>query len=223
LETGYDILFFWVARMILMSSALMGEVPFREVYLHGLVRDAKGRKMSKSLGNGIDPLEMADKYGADATRLSLIIGASAGNDLKLSEDRIRGYRNFSTKIWNIARFIQINKPASLLDDSFPGNRVEVTALNEIKNSVTKHIERFEFHLAGETLYHYIWHELADKIIETEKKSLRDGSDAEKATSYALLEHLLLESLKMLHPFMPFITEEIYQIFRPGRILMVERW
>ena len=109
METGYDILFFWVARMVLMSAALIGDVPFRKVYLHGLVRDAKGRKMSKSLGNGIDPLTMAEKYGADATRLSLIIGAAPGNDIKLSEDRIRGYRNFSTKIWNIARFIQMNK------------------------------------------------------------------------------------------------------------------
>ena len=110
LETGYDIIFFWVARMILMSEVLMGEAPFKRVYLHGLVRDDKGRKMSKSLGNIIDPLTMADKYGADATRLSLVIGAAAGNDIKLSEDRIRGYRNFSTKIWNIARFIQMNKP-----------------------------------------------------------------------------------------------------------------
>jgi valyl-tRNA synthetase len=227
LETGYDILFVWVARMILMSSALMGEVPFREVYLHGLVRDAKGRKMSKSLGNGIDPLEMADKYGADATRLSLIIGASAGNDLKLSEDRIRGYRNFSTKIWNIARFIQMNKPAAesslKIDEKKLAEHEYTKEFVALKNEVTAHIETFEFHLAGEKLYHYIWHTLADKIIEAEKKSLRDGSDEEKAMSYVLLESLLLESLKALHPFMPFITEEIYQIFRPGRMLMVERW
>ena len=109
METGYDIIFFWVARMILMSTCLMGDVPFRKVYLHGLVRDDKGRKMSKSIGNIIDPLTMADKYGADATRLSLVIGAAPGNDIKLSEDRVRGYRNFSTKIWNIARFIEMNK------------------------------------------------------------------------------------------------------------------
>jgi len=225
LETGYDIIFFWVARMILMSTALMGEVPFRKVYLHGLVRDEKSRKMSKSLGNGIDPLEMADKYGADATRLSLIIGASAGNDLKLSEDRIRGYRNFSTKIWNIARFIEMNKPGNTAGDARGRitNRNEVKELATLKEEVTAHIEAFEFHLAGEKLYHYVWHTLADKIVETEKKNLRDGDDGQKKESYALLEYLLLESLKMLHPFMPFVTEEIYGIFRPGKMLIVEHW
>ena len=220
LETGYDILFFWVARMILMSAALTGAVPFKRVYLHGLVRDAKGRKMSKSLGNGIDPLEMADAYGADATRLSLIIGASAGSDIKLSEDRIRGYRNFSTKIWNIARFIQMNKPATGYDAAGAAGTVALTGeyqeLENLKHEITKHIDDFEFHLAGEKLYHYVWHTLADKIVEAQKGRLRDGSEAEKLQSYALLEALLLGSLKMLHPFMPFITEEIYQIFRRAR-------
>jgi valyl-tRNA synthetase len=224
METGYDILFFWVARMILMSTALMGCVPFRKVYLHGLVRDAQGRKMSKSLGNGIDPLLMAEKYGADATRLSLIIGASAGNDLRLSEDRIRGYRNFSTKIWNVARFVLMNKPAELRGTKMHAEkRGEVKELEALKKEVTAHIENFEFHLAGEKLYHYTWHTLADKIVETEKTRLKDGTDAEKAESYALLEHLLLESLKMLHPLIPFVTEEIYGIFRPGMILMAEKW
>jgi valyl-tRNA synthetase len=227
LETGYDILPFWVARMILMSTCLMGEVPFHHVYFHGLVRDAKGQKMSKSKGNGIDPLEMADKYGADATRLSLIIGASAGNDVRLSEDRIRGYRNFSTKIWNIARFIGMNKPADFAATSAIATtiaqREEFKEIEALKIEVTAHIENFEFHLAGEKLYHYVWHTLADKIVETEKGKLHDGSDAEKAESYALLEYLLLSSLTMLHPFMPFITEEIYQIFRPGTMLMTEHW
>ncbi len=223
LETGYDIIFFWVARMILMSEVLMGGIPFRRVYLHGLVRDDKGRKMSKSLGNIIDPLTMADKYGADATRLSLIIGSSAGNDLKLSEDRIRGYRNFSTKLWNIARFIQMNKPEGELGASTADGHVYIKELNDVKNAVTAHIENFEFHLAGEKLYHYVWHRLADEIIEQEKTVLRDGTPEEKAERYALLTSLLLGSLKMLHPFMPFITEEIWQIFRPGTMLMVERW
>ena len=226
LETGYDILFFWVARMILMATALTGEVPFRRVYLHGLVRDDKGRKMSKSLGNIIDPLTMADKYGADATRLSLIIGAAAGNDLKLSEDRVRGYRNFSTKLWNIARFIQMNKPEgdiSLSDVASLQTRPEIKELEGIKSEVTAHIENFEFHLAGEKLYHYVWHRFADEIIEQEKAALHDGTPGEKARSHAFLESLLLGSLKMLHPFVPFITEEIYGIFRPGKILMIERW
>ena len=228
LETGYDILFFWVARMILMSEVLMGGAPFKRVYLHGLVRDDKGRKMSKSLGNIIDPLTMADKYGADATRLSLVIGAAAGNDIKLSEDRIRGYRNFSTKLWNIARFINMNKPADFENEKTTAEaaiatREEIKELDTLKLEVTKYIDNFEFHLAGEKLYHYTWHRLADEIIEQEKKTLADGTDAEKAESYALLEHLLLGSLTMLHPFMPFITEEIYQIFRPGKMLMVEKW
>jgi len=226
LETGYDIIFFWVSRMILMSVCLMDQAPFKRVYLHGLVRDDKGRKMSKSIGNIIDPLTMADKYGADATRLSLVIGASAGNDIKLSEDRVRGYRNFSTKLWNIARFVHLNKPAQFDEAAaraaVPG-REEIQELEALKLEVTKHIDDFEFHLAAEKLYHYAWHTLADKIIEVEKKKLADGTDAEKAESYALLEQLLLGSLAMLHPFMPFVTEEIYGIFRPGRMLMVEKW
>ena len=229
LETGYDIIFFWVARMILMSEVLMNDIPFRQVYLHGLVHDDQGRKMSKSLGNIIDPLTMIDKYGADATRLSLVIGASAGNDIKLSEDRIRGYRNFSTKLWNIARFIHMNQPKDFNNEAPAfavaaiAARAEIKELEELKLEVTKHIEDFEFHLAGEKLYHYVWNTLANKIIEAEKKKLSDGSDTEKWESYALLEHLLLGSLTLFHPFIPFITEEIYQIFRPGKILMVEKW
>ncbi len=227
MEPGYDILLFWVARMILMSAALTGEVPFRRVYLHGLVRDDKGRKMSKSLGNIIDPLTMADKYGADATRLSLIIGAAAGNDLKLSEDRVRGYRNFSTKLWNIARFIQMNQPEGYdpraMAASAVAARAESKELATLREEVTSHIENFEFHLAGEKLYHYAWHRLADEIIESQKPALHDGTPEEKTAAYALLELLLLGTLTMLHPFMPFITEEIYGIFRPGATLMVARW
>jgi valyl-tRNA synthetase len=229
LETGYDIIFFWVARMILMSEVLMGEAPFKRVYLHGLVRDDKGRKMSKSLGNIIDPLTMADKYGADATRLSLVIGAAAGNDIKLSEDRVRGYRNFSTKLWNIARFIQMNMPMGGVDKdaaekiAILANHTEIKEFTELKNEVTTHIDNFEFHLAGEKLYHYVWHRLADEIIEEQKSVLQNGTITEKIASYAVLETLLLDSLKMLHPFMPFITEELWQIFRPGTMLMVERW
>ncbi len=223
LETGYDIIFFWVARMILMSEALMGDIPFRRVYLHGLVRDDKGRKMSKSLGNIIDPLTMADKYGADATRLSLIIGTSAGNDIKISEDRIRGYRNFSTKIWNVARFIRMNAPAVSTPGISFAHRPEMKEWEVLRQTVTAHIEHFEFHLAGEKLYHYVWHRLADEIVEQEKAVLRDGTPEEKAESSALLTALLLGSLKMLHPFMPFITEEIWQIFSPGTVLMTERW
>jgi valyl-tRNA synthetase len=225
LETGYDILFFWVARMILMSTVIMDDIPFRKVYLHGLVRDTKGRKMSKSLNNGIDPLEMADKYGADATRLSLVIGASAGNDIKLSEDRIRGYRNFATKIWNAARFVLMNKsetePQSI--ELSPERLAYLEEFSIIKKEITAHIEAFEFHLASEKAYHYFWHTFADKIIEAEKDTLKSSDETQKQQAYSVLKQILVESLKMLHPFMPFVTEEIYQKVNPGHILMVERW
>jgi len=224
LETGYDILFFWVARMILMSTCIIGDIPFRKVYLHGLVRDDKGRKMSKSLGNIIDPLTMAEKYGADATRLSLVIGAAAGNDIRLSEDRVRGYRNFSTKIWNVARFIAMNRATSNLQPATSEiHQKYLEEFESLKSEITDHIENFEFHLAAEKLYHYLWHTFADKIIEAEKENLRNGTEAQKAGSYAVLEHLFLESMKLLHPFMPFVTEAVYQKFRPGKILMIEKW
>jgi len=176
--------------------------------------------MSKSKGNVINPMQLTEKYGTDALRIALVIGNTPGTSLSLSEDRIRGYRNFSTKIWNIARFIQINKPEHFDSDI---NTKEIKELESLKAEVTKHIDDFEFHLAGEKLYHYIWHRLADEIVEQEKSALHDGTPEEKARSYALLEHLLLGSLTMLHPFMPFITEEVYQIFRPGTMLMIERW
>jgi len=226
LETGYDIIFFWVARMILMSTYLMGEVPFKKVYLHGLVRDMQGRKMSKTLGNGIDPLEMADKYGADAARLSLIIGAGPGNDMKLSEDKIRGYRNFATKIWNAARFVMMSKKSEFEKAKVtlsPADKKDLAQLKKIKTEVTKHLEKYEFHLAGEKLYHYFWHEFADEIIESSKPRLSSKNQKDAAAAYSKLETILKESLKMLHPFIPFVTEEIWQKLKPGELLMVERW
>ncbi|MBI1960798.1 MAG: valine--tRNA ligase, partial [Candidatus Liptonbacteria bacterium] len=162
LETGYDILFFWVARMILMTTYLLDDIPFKTVYLHGLVRDEKGRKMSKSIGNVIDPLDMIGKYGADATRLSLVIGAAPGTDIKLSEDRVRGYRNFGTKIWNVARFVLMHTPegydpASARRGETDDDRRRLAELDAVKNEVAAHYEAFQFHLAGEKAYHYFWH------------------------------------------------------------------
>ena len=228
---GYEILFFWVARMILMSGVLLSEIPFRTVYLHGIVRDSKGEKFSKSKGNGIDPLELADTYGADALRMGLIVGAAPGNDVKFDEQRVKGYRNFATKIWNIARFIEMNRPeGAAADNATDGGGAHSHSEHEyikefaaLKTEVTAHLDAYDFHLAAEKIYHYIWHTLADKIIEAEKSKLHNGNAEEKRTSYALLEYLLLESLKLLHPFMPFITEEVYGIFRPGKMLMVEPW
>jgi valyl-tRNA synthetase len=212
LETGYDILFFWVARMILMTTYLLGDIPFKTVYLHGLVRDAKGRKMSKSLGNIIDPLDMIEKYGADATRLSLVIGAAPGNDLKLSEDKVRGYKNFANKIWNATRFVLEQteghvKGASPLSPQDERMRKE---FSDIAADITGDIEHFRYSLAGEKLYHYFWHTFADKIIEETKVRIREGgSDASSARE--LLVCLLSQQIIMLHPFMPFVTEALWSL------------
>ena len=229
LETAYEILFFWVARMILMSTYLLGEIPFHAVYLHGLVRDEQGRKMSKSLGNSIDPVDMINLYGADAVRMSLIIGAAPGSDSKTSQDKIRGYRNFTTKIWNASRFVLMN-----YDDTLKG-KIEYSAsdkrnlkkLEEIKNGVTKYIKEYKFHQAGELIYQYFWHTFADKIIEESKERLRSEDKAERIASQAVLMAILKESLKMLHPFMPYITESIWSIAPKEKgetnLLMVQKW
>ncbi|RJP43604.1 valine--tRNA ligase [Candidatus Parcubacteria bacterium] len=239
METGYDILFFWVARMIMMGLYRTGKVPFKTVYLHGLVRDKDRQKMSKSKGNVIDPLGVAETYGTDALRMALVVGNTAGNDILISEDKIRGYRNFATKIWNVARFILMNKPAGERGQNADRHRriplaredqKNLRELNIIKKKIAKHIERFEFHLAAENLYHYIWHTFADKIVENYK--LRLKSETGQQAAYQTLETILLESLTMLHPFMPFVTEEIYQKFlsaeartkgRPGEMLMTKQW
>jgi valyl-tRNA synthetase len=238
LETGYDILFFWVARMVLMAGCLLGEVPFKHVYLHGLVRDGKGRKMSKSLDNNIDPLDMIAKYGADATRLSLIIGTGPGNDMKLSEDKVKGYKNFGNKLWNITRFVlsaaageryQLSSvPAIAHDPDFKDwttmDVANMKGLDDLIAEITPEMDDYKFYLVGEKLYHYAWHEFADKIIE-ESKPILNGEDARERTSRVqFLLHTLTTVLKALHPFMPYVTEEIWQEMHNGeRMLMVEAW
>ncbi len=232
LETGYDILFFWVARMILMSTFNLGQVPFKNVYLHGLVRDNKGRKMSKSLGNIIDPLDMITKFGADATRLSLIVGAAPGNDVPLSEDKVRGYKHFANKLWNVSRFIltsladaEIQKPNTL-----PERDSQILeGLNAIVKEVTGDIEKYHLYLAAEKAYHYVWGELADVILE-ESKPIINGSDATlKAARQYVLQECLITVLKLLHPFMPFVTEAIWENLPPSvrkgeqEMLMVAKW
>ncbi|EKD33146.1 MAG: hypothetical protein ACD_76C00085G0009 [uncultured bacterium] len=225
LETGYDILFFWVARMILMSTYALGEVPFKTVYLHGLIRDDQGRKMSKSLGNIINPLDMIEKYGADATRLSLVIGASAGNDQKLSDEKIAQYRNFTNKLWNIARFIlgSIDKiePIKKVKAKTLADQWILERLDETAGEATKRLENFEFSGAGELLRDFTWSEFADWYLEIAKiqlanPSLRDNTD--KILLFAL-ERLLV----LWHPFMPFVTEEIWKQFDSGELLMVHEW
>ena len=231
LETGYDIIFFWVARMILMSGFFLGEVPFRRVYLHGLVRDAKGRKMSKSLGNIIDPLEMIEKYGADATRLSLIIGAAPGNDIKLSEDRVRGYKHFANKIWNIARFVLENTDGPVRSDLTGSDEKLLEEARAIAREVSEHLDVFRLDLAADAVYHYVWHRFADEILEESKEIIRADDGRPSSTSHSspsdarpsesrtgqaaasrryTLYVILYTSLKLLHPFMPFVTEAIWR-------------
>lgn len=228
LETGYDILFFWVARMILMSGYLLGDIPFKTVYLHGLVRDEKGRKMSKSLGNIIDPLDMIEKYGGDATRLSLIIGAAVGNDLRLSEEKVRGYKHFANKIWNIARFILSNtkgfdiskKPTLEARD-----KKHLNELHKVVAEVTGHIESYRLDLAADNVYHYVWHTFADTILEESKTALNGKDEKERLSAQWMLYEIFTASVKMLHPFMPFVTEAIWSYLphKEQTLLMVEEW
>jgi valyl-tRNA synthetase len=226
LETGYDIIFFWVARMILMSGFLVGQVPFRHVYLHGLVRDGQGRKMSKSLGNIIDPLEMAEKYGADATRLSLIFGVQIGNDQKLSEDRIRGFKNFANKVWNITRFVLEN--TSELDENatlVEADTELIREANRIAQNVTDHIESFRLDIAADTVYHYVWDRFAAEILEESKPIFKGEDETAKKSRERALYEILTISIRLLHPMMPFVTETIWQHLphKSSDQLMVAKW
>lgn len=234
LETGHDILFFWIARMILMSQYLLGEVPFENVYLHGMVRTADGKKMSKSLGEkAIDPLDIIAKYGNDALRMAMVIGNTPGNDLKLNENDIRGYGKFTNKVWNASRFVFeqtqgldiSNMPK--LDEEDAKSKEELEAL---LSEISKEMAQFRFSIVAEKLYHYFWHTFADVIIERSKNKILDkefnkieGPSAESAK--ALLYSQLTTLLKALHPFMPFVTEEIWSMMPQTNknLLMVEKW
>ena len=228
LETGYDILFFWVARMVLMTGFCAGQVPFKHVYLHGLVRDGQGRKMSKSLGNIIDPLDMIAKYGADATRLSLIIGAQPGNDLKLSEDRVRGYKHFANKLWNITRFVLENRELTITDAVAPRTDADAVLIEEARAliaNVTQNIEKFRLDLAADALYHYTWDRFAAEILEESKPIVKGDDAALRQSRTATLYEILTMILRALHPFMPFVTEAIWQKLpqKDAEVLMITRW
>jgi valyl-tRNA synthetase len=220
IETGYDILFFWISRMIMMSLELTGKPPFKTVYLHGLVRDEQNRKMSKSLGNALDPLEVASKYGTDAVRMSLVVGTTAGNDSKTGESKIKGYRNFSNKLWNIARFITTNLEISNFQFPTSGkfseyqlsnqDKKDLKRLNEIIKKTTKYLDSFKFSQAGELLYEYTWHEFADKIIEESKPRINGDNKDDRIAVLFKLYKILETILKLLHPFVPFVTEAIWQ-------------
>jgi valyl-tRNA synthetase len=214
LVTGYDIIFFWVARMIFSSCEQMHAEPFKTVLIHGLVRDAQGRKMSKSLGNGIDPLEIVEQYGADALRFTLATGNAPGNDMRFSTEKVEASRNFANKIWNAARFILMN-----IDDSEPAPHVPdelaiedkwiISKLNTLAKEVSNNIDNYELGIAVQKLYDFIWDCFCDWYIEIAKIRLQQGDEGAK-NARAVLVYVLSNALKLLHPFMPFITEEIYQ-------------
>ncbi len=220
METGYDIIFFWVARMILMSTYLLGQTPFETVYLHGLVKDAKGKKMSKSLGNVIDPLDVCTKYGTDAVRLSLLIGMTPGNDTNLSIQKIENYRNFANKLWNISRFILLQVKEPKVDVKEPkaetlADQWLLSRLHDLIDQTTDDIENYRFSIAGEKLRDFTWNELADWYLEIAKIE-GDKSD--------ILNYTLNTVLKLWHPFMPFVTETLWQeMYDKDNLLMVEKW
>jgi len=221
MDTMWDILFFWVARMIMLGIYKTGEIPFKTVYLHSRVTDAKGQKMSKSKGNVINPIEMIDKYGADALRLSLIFGTSAGTDLRMSEDKIRGFRNFTNKLWNIARFIKINEEniAPKKEKLQPEDQEMIKKLNILITKTTKDLESYNFSQSSQDLYQFVWHELADKYLENIKTRL---ANKDKAALWTLTE-VFTTSLKLLHPLIPFITEILWQQLGNKEKLITSSW
>ena len=226
LVTGYDIIFFWVARMIFSGLEHTGKIPFNTVLFHGLVRDAQGRKMSKSLGNGIDPLEIIDQYGADALRFTLATGNTPGNDMRFSDEKVIASRNFANKIWNASRFVLMNLKDEQMDLSLPLDKLAIedkwvlSKFNKLVREVTDNLEKFELGIAVSKLYDFIWDVFCDWYVELVKSRLwEDGAEAEVARQ--VLVYVLSNTLKLLHPFMPFITEEIWQALpHEGESIMV---
>jgi len=215
---GYEILFFWVARMILFSGVLLGEIPFKTVYLHGMVRDKNGNKFSKSAGNGVDPIDVINEYGSDAMRMALIVGVGPGSDSKFDLNKVKAYKHFANKIWNASRYVlehTTEVPRGTLDTLMSDEDQKILGeFGDLVKDVTKDMEDCRFYLAAEKIYHYFWHTFADVIIEKKKKE----------EDKRILKILLEEQLKILHPFMPFITEKIWSMLpEKTGILMVEPW
>ncbi|WP_265444965.1 valine--tRNA ligase [Acetivibrio straminisolvens] len=230
LVTGYDIIFFWVARMIFSGLEHMGKEPFRHVFIHGIVRDALGRKMSKSLGNGIDPLEIIDKYGTDALRFALTIGTSPGNDLRFSDEKVESSRNFANKIWNASRFVLMN-----FDDNLDFSKVDsgkfttsdkwiLSRVNSLTKEVTENMDKYELGIALQKVYEFIWEEFCDWYIELVKPRLYDKDDETRLEAQYVLNYVLGTAMKLLHPYMPFITEEIYRhLVVDDESIMISQW
>ncbi|MBO5918377.1 MAG: class I tRNA ligase family protein, partial [Oscillospiraceae bacterium] len=227
LVTGYDIIFFWVARMIFSACEHTKMPPFHTVFIHGLVRDDKGRKMSKSLGNGIDPLEIAETYGADALRFNLVTGNSPGNDMRFYTERCEAMRNFANKIWNASRFLMMNLT---IDKCELPQKLELedkwilSKLNSLIPDVTDNMDRYELGVAAQKVYDFIWDSYCDWYIELTKSRLQGEDEDSKVRAQQVLCYVLTEILKLLHPFMPFITEEIWQALpHEGDFLMLQQW
>ena len=227
LVTGYDIIFFWVARMIFSRIEHMGETPFETVLIHGLVRDEQGRKMSKSLGNGVDPLEVLEEYGADALRFSLVMGVSPGNDTRYSRDKVEAARNFANKVWNASRFVLMNvteKKEFLPEQLETADKWILSRLQETVKDVSDHMEDGDFGLAATKIYDFAWSEFCDWYIELSKSRLLGEDGESKETVKAVLLYVLTDLLKLLHPFMPFLTEQVYKYLPESEgFLMLQKW
>ena len=230
LVTAYDIIFFWVIRMVFSGLEQTGKLPFHTVLIHGLVRDSEGRKMSKSLGNGIDPLEVIDKYGADALRMALITGNAPGNDMRFYWERVENSRNFANKVWNASRFIMMNieKAAQsgevALDRLTMADKWIVSKVNTLTREVTENLDKYELGIALQKVYDFIWEEFCDWYIEMVKPRLYNEEDDTKAAAIWTLRHVLIQALKLLHPFMPFISEEIFcNLQEEEETIMVSQW
>ena len=229
METGRDLIFKWVPRMVIFGLYIAKQVPFHNVYMHGMVNDKLGKKMSKSKGNVVSPIELTDKYGADALRIGLVIGNTPGNDIALAEDKIKGYKHFCNKIWNATRFVLTNIGNTTLDTPrpalIPRDEEILAEFNTALTSITSHYENFRFHLAGEELYHYFWNTFADIIIEEMKPRLVGNDQTSRNGAQWVLLQILSANIKMLHPFIPFITEEIWGILprEQKSLLVIEPW
>ena len=232
LVTGYDIIFFWVARMIFSALEHTGQVPFNKVFIHGIVRDSLGRKMSKSLGNGIDPLEIIEKYGTDALRFSLVLGISPGNDIRYMPEKLESASNFANKLWNASKFVLSNMPedgSKLAEDKLPENlcyedKWILSKLNKLVKEVTNNLENFELGIATQKVYDFIWNEFCDWYIEMVKSRLYDENCTTKFAAQYTLNKVLKDSLKLLHPVMPFVTEKIYmQLYHNDESIMISKW
>ena len=228
LVTGYDIILFWVIRMMFSGIEHTGKAPFDTIFIHGLVRDSQGRKMSKSLNNGIDPLEVIDKYGADALRLTLITGNAPGNDMRFYWERVEASRNFANKVWNASRFIMMNLDKAQVDDMKPealtdADKWILSKVNTLAAEVTENMEKYELGVAVQKVYDFIWEEFCDWYIEMVKPRLYNDGDSTKAAALWTLKTVLISSLKLLHPYMPFVTEEIFCNLSDEESIMISSW